>query len=187
MSVLIPSIWFEIVVADQDCSGDRVGMGYVRGGCGYCPDCLTGYNWFCTNDPNNYGAQHIDTATWSSHAVVPAMRLAKIPEGIASEFAGPLMCAGQTVWLPLARTDVRAWHTVGVVGVGGLGHLAIQFAAKMGCRVVVFSGTTSKKDEAMRLGATDFYTAAELRDDKVLKAFINHLLVTTSQLPDWSL
>jgi D-arabinose 1-dehydrogenase-like Zn-dependent alcohol dehydrogenase len=67
------------------------------------------------------------------------------------------MCAGQTVWLPFARTDIRPWHTVGIVGMGGLGHLAIQFAAKMGCEVIVFSGSDSKKAEAMRLGASAFW------------------------------
>lgn len=97
------------------------------------------------------------------------------------------MCAGQTVWIPLVRANVRPWETVGVVGIGGLGHLAIQFAAKMGCRVVVFSGTESKREEAMKLGATEFYTAADLKNGNTPKRFVNHLLVTTSQLPDWSL
>lgn len=95
------------------------------------------------------------------------------------------MCAGQTVFLPLARTEVRSWDTVGIVGVGGLGHLAIQFASKMGCNVAVFSGTESKREEAMKLGASEFYTAADLKEGKVRKSFVNHLLVTTSELPDW--
>jgi len=159
----------------------------VRGGCGYCADCLLGYTWFCANSPNNYSMQGHDTATWSSQSVLPATRLAKIPEAIPSEFAGPLMCAGQTVFIPLARTDVRPWHTVGVVGIGGLGHLAIQFAAKMGCKVVVFSGTANKRDEAFKLGASEFYTADDLKKPDMKKHFVNHLLVTTSQLPDWAL
>lgn len=96
------------------------------------------------------------------------------------------MCAGQTVWIPLVRANVRPWQTVGVVGVGGLGHLAIQFAAKMGCRVVVFSGTDSKREEAMRLGATEFYTATDLRNPDMKKKFVDYLMVTTSQLPDWN-
>ncbi|KAK5941992.1 hypothetical protein PMZ80_005943 [Knufia obscura] len=166
--------------------GDRVGVGFVRGGCGYCTSCLTGYNWFCTESPNNYGSHDHNTATWSTHCVLPPTRLAKIPSSIPSEFAGPLMCAGQTVWLPLARTDVRPWHTVGVVGVGGLGHLAIQFASKMGCNVVVFSGTASKREEAFKLGASEFYTAEDLGKEGMKRHFVDNLLVTTSQLPDWS-
>jgi D-arabinose 1-dehydrogenase-like Zn-dependent alcohol dehydrogenase len=96
------------------------------------------------------------------------------------------MCAGQTVWLPFSRTDIRPWHTVGIVGMGGLGHLAIQFAAKMGCEVIVFSGSDSKKTEALKLGASAFYTAADLKKPDMRKNFVNHLLVTTSQLPDWN-
>ena len=164
-------------------------MGLVRGGCGYCSACLDGYNWYCVNEPNNYGFTpgYEDTATWSNYVVVPAGRLAKIPDTIASEHAGPLMCAGQTVWLPLARTVVRPWDTVGVVGIGGLGHLAIQFAAKMGCKVVVFSGTGSKREEALKLGASEFYTAEDLKNGKAPRGAVKHLLVTTSQMPDWNL
>lgn len=166
-------------------SHDVVGIGYARGGCGFCPECQLGYTFYCQNQPNNYGADELDTATWATHCVVPAVRLAKIPSSIPAPFAGPLMCAGQTVWLPLARTDVRPWHTVGIVGMGGLGHLAVQFASKMGCEVVVFSGSDSKREEALRLGATAFYTAADLEAGKTPKKFVNHLLVTTSELPDW--
>lgn len=97
------------------------------------------------------------------------------------------MCAGQTVFVPFHTANIRPWETVGIVGIGGLGHLAIQFAAKMGCRVVVFSGTESKRAEAIQLGATEFYTTADLTSENMPKEFVNHLLVTTSQLPDWSL
>lgn len=96
------------------------------------------------------------------------------------------MCAGATVWNALAAYDTRPTETVGVVGVGGLGHLAIQFAAKSGCRVVVFSGTDSKKDEALRLGAHEFVAtkgAAEIKTSQKL----DRLLVTTSAQPDWKL
>jgi D-arabinose 1-dehydrogenase-like Zn-dependent alcohol dehydrogenase len=141
---------------------------------------LLGYDYYCETKPDVYGVHDFDTATWSTSVVLPARRLAKIPDSIPPQFAGPLMCAGQTVWLPFARTDIRPWHTVGIVGMGGLGHLAIQFAAKMGCEVVVFSGSDSKKKEAIELGATEFYSG-----DIPRKGFVNHLLVTTSQLPDW--
>jgi D-arabinose 1-dehydrogenase-like Zn-dependent alcohol dehydrogenase len=151
-----------------------------------CEECQLGFTYYCTVNPNNYGGDE-DNATWATHAVLPATRLAKIPDSIPAEFAGPLMCAGQTVWLPLARTDIRPWHTVGIVGIGGLGHLAIQFANKMGCEVVVFSGSDNKRDEAMKLGASKFYTAADLKEGKVPKNIVHHLLVTTSELPNWSL
>ena len=171
----------------QNDSNDRVGIGYVRGGCGSCEECILGYNFYCTRAPNNYGAKDsdADVATWATHAMLPALRLAKIPDSIPSEYAGPLMCAGQTVWLPFARTDIRPWHTVGIVGVGGLGHLAIQFASKMGCEVVVFSGSEGKRAEAIALGASEFYTGEDLKGEGMRRGFVDHLLVTTSQLPDW--
>ncbi|KAJ9625070.1 hypothetical protein H2203_005023 [Taxawa tesnikishii (nom. ined.)] len=82
--------------------------------------------------------------------------------------------------------DAQPTDRVGIVGVGGLGHLAIQFAAKMGCEVVVFSGTDSKRDEAMKLGASEFYATKGAKSLDVKKP-INQLLVTTSFQPDWNL
>jgi D-arabinose 1-dehydrogenase-like Zn-dependent alcohol dehydrogenase len=76
--------------------------------------------------------------------------------------------------------------TVGVMGVGGLGHRAMQYASKMGCRVVVFSGTDSKKEEAMRLGASEFVAMKDVKELKTERP-INALLVTTSAQPDWKL
>lgn len=76
---------------------------------------------------------------------------------------------------------------VGVVGIGGLGHLAIQFAARMGCEVVVFSGTDSKRDEALSMGAHEFYATKDVQDFATLNVPkpIDRLVVTTATLPDW--
>ena len=81
---------------------------------------------------------------------------------------------------------LKSTDRVGVIGIGGLGHLAILFAARMGCEVVVFSGTESKKEEAMKLGASEFYAVKGLKELDV-KAPIDHLLVTTAQQPDWDM
>ena len=96
------------------------------------------------------------------------------------------MCAGATVFNALNAHDVKAYHRVGILGVGGLGHLAIQFAAKMGCEVVVFSTTASKKEEALTLGAREFHTVAELETAENIRP-IDHLLVTTNTLPNWDM
>jgi D-arabinose 1-dehydrogenase-like Zn-dependent alcohol dehydrogenase len=101
--------------------------------------------------------------------------------------AGPLMCGGATVFETLNRYGVLPTERVGIVGIGGLGHLAIQMAAKMGCEVVVFSGSDSKKEEALSLGATEFYATKgvdklQLKDGKR----IHHLLVTTSAPINWN-
>jgi D-arabinose 1-dehydrogenase-like Zn-dependent alcohol dehydrogenase len=112
--------------------------------------------------------------------------LFQIPDGLTSEEAAPLMCAGASVFSVLNAYDVKAYHRVGVLGVGGLGHLAIQFASKMGCEVVVFSSTASKKAEALQFGAKEFYTAADLGKTENIRP-IDHLLVTAHSLPDWNM
>jgi D-arabinose 1-dehydrogenase-like Zn-dependent alcohol dehydrogenase len=94
------------------------------------------------------------------------------------------MCGGATVFHALRSFDMRSTDRVGVIGVGGLGHLAIQFAAKMGCEVVVFSSTDSKKEEAMKLGARQFVATKGKKELDIGKQ-ITHLIVTTSMPPDW--
>ena len=104
---------------------------------------------------------------------------------MSTEIAAPLMCAGMTVFTPLIRYGVRPTDRVGVVGIGALGHLAIQFASKMGCDVVAFSGTESKKEETLALGARSFVATKGQDELKLDGKLINHLLVTTSAFPDW--
>lgn len=163
--------------------GDRVGWGYEHDCCGHCRQCLTGWETLCA-ERKMYGAADLDQGSFGSHAVLREAFLFKIPENISNEDAGPLMCGGSTVFNALHVAQVRPTARVGVVGVGGLGHLAIQFAAKMGCQVVVFSGTDNKKDEAIKLGATEFHATKGVKELKLGKP-IDNLLVTTSSQPDW--
>jgi len=94
------------------------------------------------------------------------------------------MCGGATVFHVLRSFDIHSTDRVGVIGVGGLGHLAIQYAAKMGCEVVVFSSTENKKAEALSLGAKQF-VATKGKDELDIGKQIGHLIVTTSMPPDW--
>jgi len=96
------------------------------------------------------------------------------------------MCGGSTVFTVIDTYNIRPTDRVGVVGVGGLGHLAIQFLAKMGVHVVVFSSTDAKRAEALQLGAAEFYATKGVKELKI-GAPLDHLLVTTSFLPDWML
>lgn len=165
--------------------GDRVGWGYEHDCCGRCRHCLTGWETLC-RERKMYGSADLDQGSFGSHAVWREAFLFKVPDGISNENAGPLMCGGSTVWNALHVAQARPTARVGVLGVGGLGHLAIQFAAKMGCQVVVFSGTDSKKDEAKKLGASEFYATKGVKELKIGKP-IDNLLVTTSSQPDWKL
>lgn len=165
--------------------GDRVGWGYEHDCCGHCRECLTGWETLCS-ERKMYGEANLDQGSFGSHAVWREAFLFKIPDNMSNEDAGPLMCGGSTVFNALHVAQVRPTARVGVVGIGGLGHLAIQFAAKMGCKVIVFSGTDNKKEEAMKLGATEFHATKGVKELKVEKP-IDNLLVTTSSQPDWQL
>lgn len=165
--------------------GDRVGWGYEHDSCGLCKQCLTGWEIYCP-ERQMYGSADLDQGSFASHAVWREAFLFKLPDELSDEDCAPLMCGGATVWNALTAYDARPTETVGVVGVGGLGHLAIQFAAKFGCRVVVFSGTDSKKEEAIRLGAHEFIATKGVKEIKVSQK-IDRLLVTTSAQPDWKL
>jgi len=131
-----------------------------------------------------YGSSDLDQGSFSHYAIWKADYIFKIPKGIAREHAAPLMCGGATVFNALHSFGAKPSDRIGIIGVGGLGHLAIQFAAKMGSDVVVFSTTDSKKEEAMKLGATEFVATKGVKELQVSGA-IDHLLVTTSQQPDW--
>jgi D-arabinose 1-dehydrogenase-like Zn-dependent alcohol dehydrogenase len=109
-----------------------------------------------------------------------------VPEGLPPDAAAPLMCGGATVFNVIETYNIHSTDRVGVVGVGGLGHLAIQFLAKMGASVIVFSNTDSKHEQAVHLGATEFYATNGLKELKIGKP-LDHLIVTTNSLPDWNL
>lgn len=96
------------------------------------------------------------------------------------------MCGGATVFNALHAYHVQPTETVGVLGVGGLGHLAIMFAAAMGCNVIVLSGSDRKRDEAMKLGASEFVAMKGAKELKLSRK-LDRLLVCTSAQPDWKL
>jgi len=165
--------------------GDRVGWGYETDSCGHCLECLKGQEIFCP-ERAMYGMANPDQGSFAEGAIWREAFLHPIPEGMSDTDAAPLQCGGATVFTALQ--DAKPNEVIGIMGMGGLGHLAVQFAAKMGCRVVVLSGSDSKKEEGMRLGAKDFIamkdkTADDLKDAPKL----DRLLVTTSAQPQWSL
>jgi D-arabinose 1-dehydrogenase-like Zn-dependent alcohol dehydrogenase len=131
-----------------------------------------------------YADADTDQGGFASHAIWKAGFLFHIPDAISSSDAAPLMCAGGTVFNAMHLHGMLPTDRVGVIGVGGLGHLAIQFAAKMGCEVVVFSGTENKREEAMNLGASEFYATKNVQKLEI-GAPLKHLFVTTSKQPEW--
>jgi len=130
--------------------GDRVGLGWFSGSCMACKTCLSGNHNLCAEGEQTIVGRHGGFADrvrchWSW--AIP------VPDGVDATKAGPLFCGGITVFGPIAHFGVRPTDRVGVVGIGGLGHLALQFLDKWGCHVTAFTSSESKAGEARRLGA----------------------------------
>ena len=143
-----------------------------------------GMEQFCSK-AQKYGVADLDEGSFGSHVIWDADMLSEIPLGLDLKHAAPLMCAGATVWTALTMYGLKPGDRVGIQGIGGLGHLAIQFAAKLGCEVSVLSSSESKKSEATELGATDFYVMKDNLELPTQKK-INHLLICGSGNPDYS-
>lgn len=131
-------------------AGQRVGVGWHGGHCGHCPSCRNGDFVTCANAqiPGiSYDGGYAD------YMLAPFEALALIPDELQAAEAAPLLCAGITTFNALRNSGARAGDTVGVLGVGGLGHLGVQFAAKMGCRTVAIARGADKGPLAKKLGA----------------------------------
>jgi alcohol/geraniol dehydrogenase (NADP+) len=133
--------------------GQRVGLGWLSGSCGNCEWCERGKSHLCAKQESTIVGRaggYADRVRCQDRFAIP------IPDGLSSAEAAPLLCAGATVYTPLVHQGVRAGMKAGVIGIGGLGHLAIQYLARFGCEVTALSGTADKEKEARKLGATDF-------------------------------
>ncbi|RZT88746.1 alcohol dehydrogenase/propanol-preferring alcohol dehydrogenase [Pseudonocardia sediminis] len=131
-------------------AGDEVGVGWFGGACYHCERCRRGD--FITCENGKIPGISFDGG-YADYVVVPADALARMPAGLSAAEAAPLLCAGVTTFHALRESPARPGDRVAVLGVGGLGHLGIQFAAKMGMEVVAISRGTDKADLAKQLGA----------------------------------
>ena len=135
-------------------AGQRVGVGWHGGHCGYCDSCRRGDFVTCQVAPQIPGVTY--DGGYADYVIAPASALALIPEGLSAVEASPLMCAGITTFNSLRNSGARPGDLVAVLGVGGLGHLAVQFAAKMGFRTVAIARGTDKEPLARKLGASRY-------------------------------
>lgn len=131
--------------------GDRVGVGWHGGHCGYCDQCERANFFGCQVDLKVTGISF--DGGYAEYMIAPANVLAVVPKELSSAEAAPLMCAGVTTYNALRHTDAKAGDLVAILGLGGLGHLAVQFAAKMGFKTVAIARGGDKKEFALKLGA----------------------------------
>ena len=133
--------------------GDRVGMPWLFSADGYCDQCVRGAEILC---PNARITGVNADGGYQEYMIAPALYVAPIPDGLDFADAGPLMCAGLTVFNGMRQAGVKPGDKIAVIGLGGLGHLAVLYAKAMGGRVAVLSNTPDKKDESDELGAEYF-------------------------------
>lgn len=163
--------------------GDSVGLGWYSQSCMGCRQCLTGNHNLCPTAEQTIIHRHGGFADrvrchWSWATPIPA--------GLDPTKIGPLFCGGVTVFNPIVQFDVKPTDRVGVIGIGGLGHLALQFLNKWGCHVVAFSSSDSKRDEAMKLGAHEVTNSRDSAAMKKLAGSLNFVISTVNVPLDWA-
>ena len=146
--------------------GDRVGVGCLANSCRECVNCERGEEQFCLNGSvGTYAAPDRDgTSTqggYSTHVVVDEHFVLKVPEGLDPAAAAPLLCAGITTYSPLRKWGAGPGKQVAVVGLGGLGHMAVKLAHAMGAEVTVLSQSLKKQEDAERLGADHYFATSD--------------------------
>lgn len=162
--------------------GQRVGMGWQRSACHECEQCLAGHENLCPRQQatcvGHMGgfAQRIRTDERFAFALPPELDAAA---------TAPLLCGGVTVFAPLKRWGIRAGAHVGVIGIGGLGHLALRFLRAMGCHATAFTSSPDKREEAARLGAEDTASSTNAREIRAHANRFDFLLCTVPARLDW--
>lgn len=146
--------------------GDRVGVGCLVNSCGQCEQCVAGFENNCLKgNVGTYNSRDIDGSItqggYAQKITVNERFVLRIPDALDFDLAAPLLCAGITTYSPLARWGVKPGMKVAIMGLGGLGHMGLQFAVAMGAEVTVLSRSLSKAEEAAKLGAARTLATSE--------------------------
>ena len=167
--------------------GDHVGVGCFVDSCGACECCERGEEQFCTSRPgtvwtyNGVGRDGLPTdGGYSQGITVEEDYLMRVPDSMSLEHAAPLMCAGITLYSPLKRWGAGPGKRVGIVGMGGLGHMGIQIAAAMGAETIGLGRTLAKRDDALKLGADDYVSTQDADAMKRLRGSFDLIVSTIS-------
>lgn len=172
--------------------GDKVGVGCMVGSCRrHCDFCQKGLEQYCAEGPiYTYNSREPDgTITmggYSDKIVVDENYVLKMPANLPLDACAPLLCAGITLYSPLRHWHAGPGKNVGIVGLGGLGHMGVKLAHAMGAQVTVFSQSLRKQEDAKRMGADNFYATSDPETFKKLAASFDLIINTVSAGIDWN-
>ncbi|MEW9798266.1 NADPH-dependent aldehyde reductase Ahr [Alteromonas sp. CYL-A6] len=163
--------------------GQKVGLGWHSGYCNTCRTCEGGDHNLCQSAEMTIGGRHggfADKVRAQEKAVIP------LPDGINPDNAGPLFCGGITVFNPLVQFNITPTSEVGVIGIGGLGHMALKFLNAWGCKVVAFTSSESKKQEAMAMGAHEVINSRNSEELEAAAGRFDLIISTVNVKLDWN-
>ena len=166
--------------------GDKIGVGVFVDSCRKCTSCIKGLQQYCVEGmTGTYNGLERDGVTvamggYSNNFVINEDYAVRIPGNLALEGVAPLLCAGITLYSPIKHWQVQAGTKVAVMGLGGLGHMGVKFAAAMGAEVTVLSHSPNKKDDAIAMGAHHFVSTKDIENLKPLVKSFDLILNTVS-------
>jgi uncharacterized zinc-type alcohol dehydrogenase-like protein len=161
--------------------GDRVGVGWQSSSCLKCSDCLKGDENHCDHTVGTIVGRH---GGFANFLQVDSRFCFLIPENLSSSHASPLLCAGITVYSALRYAGLNSGQNIGIIGIGGLGHLAVRFASKLGCKVTVFTTSPDKEKFALENGASEVVVTTKKK--MTTKEKLDIILNTTHVDLNWS-
>lgn len=163
--------------------GDYVGLGWHAGYCDHCAMCDSGDHNLCAQSQATIIGRH---GGFADKVRAAANSVVKLPNGLDPKSAGPLFCGGITVFNPLVQYAVRPTAKVGVIGIGGLGHMALQFLNAWGCEVTAFTSSESKRDELTRIGAHHILNSRDPSALKQASGRFDLIISTVNVTLDWN-
>ena len=162
--------------------GQRVGLGWFAESCMACPQCLSGNHNLCPTAESTIVKRY---GGFADHVRCHWAWAIPLPDALGAESCGPLFCGGITVFNPIVQFGVQPTDRVGVIGIGGLGHMALQFLNKWGCEVTAFTSNDSKRDEAMKFGAHRVVSSCDSGQLNKITGSLNFILCTANASLQW--
>lgn len=163
--------------------GDNVGIGWLSSSCMSCSECMSGDHNLCASGEGTIIGRH---GGFSEYVRSHWSWAIPIPDGMNLSKTGPLLCGGITVFSPMYLSNIKPTDSVGVIGIGGLGHLAIKFLKHWGCEVIAFSSNSSKEAEILEMGASKVINSKDSKQLEMVSGKLKFILNTTNVSLDWN-